>query len=100
TMKYWTELRAGTIEQDDWNEIETGVARSPGTCQTMGTASTMTAVAEALGLSLPGASSLPAMDSNHVRMCSEAGSRIVDMVWADLKPSRVLSKASFVNAMV
>ena len=100
TMKYWTELRAGAITQQDWQEVESGVARSPGTCQTMGTASTMTAIAEALGLSLPGASSLPAMDANHVRMCSQAGSRIVDMVWSDLKPSKVLSKASFTNAMI
>ena len=100
TMKYWTELRAGQISQQDWEEVESGVARSPGTCQTMGTASTMTAIAEALGMSLPGASSLPAMDANHVRMCSEAGSRIVDMVWAGLKPSLVLSKASFTNAMI
>ena len=100
TMKYWTELRAGEISQQDWEEVESGVARSPGTCQTMGTASTMTAIAEALGMSLPGASSLPAMDANHVRMCSEAGSRIVDMVWAGLKPSLVLSKSSFTNAMI
>ena len=100
TMKYWTELRAGTITQEDWNEVESGVARSPGTCQTMGTASTMTAIAETLGFSLPGASSLPAMDSNHIRMCSEAGSRIVDMVWEDLKPSLVLSKSSFTNAVI
>src|SRR5258706_3533396 len=100
TMKYWTELRAGTISQDDWNEVESGVARSPGTCQVMGTASTMTAIAETLGMSLPGASSLPAMDANHVRMCSAAGSRIVDMVWSDLKPSAILTKASFINAMI
>jgi dihydroxy-acid dehydratase len=100
TMKYWNELRAGTIEQRDWDEVEANIARSPGTCQVMGTASTMTAIAETLGCSLPGASSLPAMDANHVRMCSEAGSRIVDMVWDDLKPSSFLTKASFVNAMV
>ena len=100
TMKYWNELRAGTIEQRDWDEVEAGVARSPGTCQVMGTASTMTAIAETLGLTLPGASSLPAMDANHVRMCSEAGSRIVDMVWAGLKPSLVVSKPSFINAMI
>ena len=100
TMKYWNELRAGTITQNDWQEVEAGVARSPGTCQTMGTASTMTAIAETLGMSLPGASSLPAMDANHVRMCSEAGSRIVDMVWADLRPSLILAKNSFTNAMI
>jgi dihydroxy-acid dehydratase len=100
TMKYWTELRAGAISQEDWNEVESGIARSPGTCQVMGTASTMTAIAETLGFTLPGASSLPAMDANHVRMCSAAGSRIVDMVWDDVKPSTLLTKASFVNAMI
>jgi dihydroxy-acid dehydratase len=100
TMKYWNELRAGTIQQRDWDEVEAGIARSPGTCQVMGTASTMTAIAETLGLTLPGASSLPAMDANHVRMCAAAGSRIVDMVWDDVKPSTILSKASFVNAMI
>jgi len=100
TMKYWSELRAGTIAQGDWDEVESGIARSPGTCQVMGTASTMTAIAEALGLTLPGASSLPAMDANHVRMCSEAGSRIVEMVWTDQKLSRILTKASFINAMI
>jgi dihydroxy-acid dehydratase len=99
-MKYWTELRAGTITQEDWNEVESGIARSPGTCQVMGTASTMTAIAETLGLTLPGASSLPAMDANHVRMCSAAGSRVVDMVWDEVKPSTILTKASFVNAMI
>ena len=65
--KYWTELRAGTITEDDWCEIEHGIARSPGHCMTMGTASTMTSAAEALGLTLPGASSIPAADSRHAR---------------------------------
>jgi dihydroxy-acid dehydratase len=100
TMKYWTELRAGTISEGDWSVIEAGIARSPGTCQVMGTASTMTAIAETIGMSLPGASSLPAMDANHVRMCAAAGARIVDMVWEDLRPSKIVTKASFVNAMV
>ena len=63
TWKYWAELRAGNITEQDWNEIEDGIARSAGTCMTMGTASTMTAIAEALGLTLPGASSIPAADA-------------------------------------
>jgi len=97
--KYWTEKRAGNITDKDWNEIEGGIARSFGTCMVMGTAATMMAIAEALGLSLPGASSIPAADSNHPRMCTSAGRRIVDMVWEDLTPGKVLTPAAFDNAI-
>ena len=97
--KYWDEKRAGNISDADWNEMEGGIARSFGTCMVMGTAATMMAIAEALGLSLPGASSIPAADSSHPRMCSNAGRRIVEMVWDDLTPSRILSPASFDNAI-
>lgn len=100
TWKYWAELRAGNISQEQWEEIEGGIARSPGHCMTMGTASTMTAVAEVLGLTLPGAASIPAVDSNHARMAGNSGRRIVDMVWEDLKPSDILTAASFDNAMM
>ena len=86
--KYWDEKRAGKITEADWAEIENGIARSFGTCMTMGTAATMMAIAEALGLTLPGASSLPAADAGHPRMCAQAGRRIVDMVWEDLNASR------------
>ncbi len=98
--KYWDELRAGTITQEDWTDIEAGIARSYGHCMTMGTASTMTSIAEALGLTLPGAASIPAADSNHVRMAAASGRRIVDMVWEDLTPQRVLTAAAFENAVV
>ena len=97
--KYWTEKRAGNISEDDWNEIEGGIARSFGTCMVMGTAATMMAIAEALGLSLPGASSIPAADSGHPRMCGVAGRRIVDMVWEDLTPKRILTPQAFDNAI-
>jgi dihydroxy-acid dehydratase len=97
--KYWDELRAGNIDQNDWREIEEGIARSPGTCMTMGTASTMTSIAETLGFSLPNASTIPAPDSNHARMASYTGRRIVDMVWEDLKPSDILSERVFDNAI-
>ncbi|HEX2200213.1 MAG TPA: L-arabinonate dehydratase [Burkholderiales bacterium] len=100
TWKYWDELRAGNITEQDWNEIEDGIARSPGTCMTMGTAATMMSIAETLGLSLPGASSIPAPDSNHAKMCSLAGKRIVQMVWEDLKPRDLLRAHSFDNAIV
>ena len=99
TWKYWAELRAGNINQDDWTEIEGGIARSPGHCMTMGTASTMTSLAESLGLTLPGAASIPAADSNHSRMASASGRRIVDMVWEDLKPSDILTPQAFDNAV-
>jgi len=97
--KYWDEKRAGNITDDDWNEIEGGIARSFGTCMVMGTAATMMSIAEAMGLALPGASSIPAADSSHPRMCSAAGRRIVDMVWEDLTPAKILSSAAFDNAI-
>jgi dihydroxy-acid dehydratase len=97
--RYWDEKRAGTITDKDWAEIEGGISRSHGTCMVMGTAATMMAIAEALGLALPGASSIPAVDSAHIRMCAAAGRRIVDMVWEDLTPARVLTPASFDNAV-
>jgi dihydroxy-acid dehydratase len=97
--KYWDEKRAGNIGEAEWSEIENGIARSFGTCMTMGTAATMMAIAEALGLTLPGASSIPAADANHPRMCAAAGRRIVDMVWEDLTPERILTPAAFDNAI-
>ncbi len=100
TWKYWAELRAGNITQKDWHEIEDGIARSPGTCMTMGTAATMMSLAEALGLTLPGAASIPAPDSNHSKMATLTGKRAVDMVWEDLKPQDFLTSASFDNAIV
>jgi dihydroxy-acid dehydratase len=98
--KYWAELRAGNISEADWSEIEQAIQRSPGTCMTMGTAATMMALAEALGLTLPGASSIPAPDANHARMATECGRRIVAMVWEDLTPRDLLSEAAFDNAIV
>jgi dihydroxy-acid dehydratase len=99
TWKYWAEKEAGNINEEQWKEIEAGIARSHGTCMTMGTASTMTSIAEALGLTLPGAASIPAADSAHPRMASECGRRIVEMVWEDLKASDILTRKSFENAL-
>ncbi|WP_407526314.1 L-arabinonate dehydratase [Methylobacterium oryzisoli] len=99
-FKYWDERRAGAISDKDWSEMEVGIARSYGVCMTMGTAATMTALAEALGLTLPGASSIPAADSNHIRMCAAAGRRAVGMVWENLTPARILTEAAFRNAIV
>ncbi|MFL6332273.1 MAG: L-arabinonate dehydratase [Pyrinomonadaceae bacterium] len=97
--KFWAERCAGRLTEAEWSEMEDGIARSPGHCMTMGTASTMTAVAESLGLTLPGASSIPAVDANHQRMATECGRRAVELVWEDLKPSDILSRESFENAI-
>jgi len=100
TWKYWADLRAGVITERDWQEIENGIARSPGHCMTMGTASTMTSAVEALGVSLPGAASIPAADSRHAVLATRTGRRIVEMVWEDLTLSRLLTRAAFRNAVV
>jgi len=97
--KYWAEKRAGNLDDCAWSEMEDGIARSFGTCMTMGTASTMAAAAEALGLMLPGASSIPAADSSHPRMATAAGRRIVEMVWEDLRPRDILTTEAFENAV-
>jgi dihydroxy-acid dehydratase len=97
--KYWDERRAGRITDAEWAGLESGIARSHGHCMTMGTASTMTAIAEALGLTLPGASSIPAPDANHPRMATACGRRIVEMVWEDLTPSTIVTEAAVRNAV-
>ncbi|MEA3095212.1 MAG: hypothetical protein QOJ04_6554 [Caballeronia sp.] len=99
TWKYWAELRAGKITEEEWKGIESGIARSPGHCMTMGTASTMTTATESLGLTLPGFSSIPAVDSRHAQFASLTGQRIVEMVWTDQKPSDILTAKSFDNAV-
>ena len=97
--KYWAERRAGRMCDGAWCELEDGIARSPGVCMTMGTAATMACIAEALGLTLPGAASIPAVDSNHARLASACGRRIVEMVWEDLKPRDILTPQAFDNAI-
>ncbi len=98
--KYWAEKEAGNITEAQWNDMETGIARSFGTCMVMGTAATMMSHAEVLGLTLPGASAIPAADSAHPRMAAMAGKRIVEMVWDDLTPDKILTRQSFENALV
>ncbi len=97
--KYWAEKRAGNLTDDEWHAIEEGIARSPGHCMTMGTASTMTSAAEAMGFTLPGAVSIPAADSRHARMAAETGRRIVEMVWEDLRPRDFVTAAAIDNAI-
>lgn len=97
--KYWSLRRAGKIDKKTWLQIEDGVARTPGTCMTMGTAATMMTAAEALGFSLPGASSIPAADSQHRRLARATGARAVELARLGFRPSDLLSRASFHNAM-
>lgn len=98
--KYWDERRAGTVTAEQWNGVEGGIARSYGHCMTMGTASTMTAIAEAMGLTLPGASSIPAADANHQRMSAACGRRAVEMVWEDQTPDQIITPAAVTNAAI
>ncbi|MEO8755004.1 MAG: dihydroxy-acid dehydratase, partial [Casimicrobiaceae bacterium] len=92
--------RAGKISDREWTEMAEATVRSTGTCNTMGTASTMTTLIDVLGLSLPGASTIPAVDAAHGRMASQAGRRIVDMVWEDLKPGDIVTLAALSNAVI
>ena len=96
---YWDERRAGNLSEEEWKEIEGGIARSPGHCMTMGTASTMTAIAEVMGFTVPGASSVPAMDANHQRLAAEAGRLSVKNAWEGPKPKELATRKSFENAI-
>ncbi|MFK0205001.1 L-arabinonate dehydratase [Agrobacterium sp. NPDC090283] len=98
--KYWDERRAGNVTDEEWRGVQGGIARSAGVCMTMGTASTMTAITDALGLTLPGASSIPAVDAEHQRMSAGCGRRIVEMVAEELTPDRILTTNAFRNAAI
>lgn len=98
--RFWAERQAGNLCEDGWNELEDGIARSPGHCMTMGTASTMTAIAEVLGLCLPGATSIPAVHSAHARMASGCGRQIVELAWDKITPRMLLTEDAFYNAIV
>lgn len=100
TRKYWDDLQAGALNAQDWVELEGVMTRTTGTCNTMGTASTMTSSVDAMGWTLPGASSIPAVDSAHPRMASACGERIVEMVWEDLKPSDFFNADALHNGVV
>ena len=98
--KYWDEKRAGKITEAQWEQMENGIARSFGTCMTMGTAVSMMSVAEALGLTLPNAALIPAADANHPRMMTQSGRRVVDMVWEDLTPDHIVTAPAVDNAIM
>jgi len=97
--KYWDDVRSGKITEADWNELEACIACSAGACNTMGTASTMTGLSEALGMMFPGTSSIPATDSRRLAVAEATGRRIVAMVGEDLRPSRILTPVAFDNAV-
>jgi len=98
--KYWADKQAGLVSEEQWRGMEMGIARSFGTCMVMGTAATMMSLTDTLGLALTGASSIPAADSAHGRMAAACGRRVVDMIWEDLTPRKILTRKAFENALV
>jgi len=100
TLKYWNELRAGQLSAEDWVDLECRMTRSAGTCSTAGTATTMCAIADAMGFTLPGASSIPAALSHHTQMATACGERAVQIAWENLRPSRFFTRDSVLNGLV
>jgi len=96
---YHEQLRGGRISEQDFTEIENSMSRSNGHCMTMGTASTMACVTEALGLTLPGGAAIPAVDSRRAHLAETAGRQIVELVEQDIRPSDILTRAAFENAI-
>jgi len=92
-------FRTGKLTEEEWCEVEGGIARSAGHCTVMGTASTMASVAEALGMTLPGCAAIPAPDSRRLTIAELSGQRIVDMVWEDLSPSKIMTREALENAI-
>ncbi|MEZ5351019.1 MAG: IlvD/Edd family dehydratase [Bryobacteraceae bacterium] len=97
--KLFDKYRAGEMTDEGLCEVEACSARSHGHCMVMGTASTMTSIAEALGMTLTGCASVPAPDSRRLAMAEQSGRRIVDMVWEDLRPSQIMTREAIENAM-
>ncbi|MEM6469862.1 MAG: L-arabinonate dehydratase [Planctomycetota bacterium] len=97
--KYWDERVAGNLCDHEWKGIENCIARSAGTCMTMGTASTMACVTEAMGMSLPGAACTPAVVAEHARLATRTGRRAVEIAWEQLKPSHFLTRSSVINGV-
>ncbi len=96
---YWDEFRAGRLGAEEWCEMENCISRSTGHCYVMGTASTMASMAEALGMTLPGNAAIPAPDARRLALAEATGRRIVEMVGEDLRPTRILTRAAFENAI-
>ena len=96
---YWDEFRAGRVSEEDWCELESCMSRSIGHCMVMGTASTMTSLAEALGMTLTGCANIPAADSRRNVIAQDSGKRIVEMVHEDMRPSQILTQEAIENAI-
>src|SRR5713101_5457278 len=92
-------FRTGRLTEEEWSEIEGGLSRSAGHCTVMGTASTMTSLAEALGMTLTGCANIPAPDSRRLAIAEMSGRRMVEMVWEDLRPSRIMTRQALGNAI-
>ena len=97
--RFWDEVRADRMSEEEWCEIESCVSRSSGHCTVMGTASTMACLAEALGMTLPGCADIPAVDSRRLAMAEESGQRMVAMAAEGLRPSRMLTPQALENAI-
>ncbi|MDW8352883.1 MAG: IlvD/Edd family dehydratase [Anaerolineae bacterium] len=97
--KYWDDYRAGKLGDEDWRALEAAYAGGPGTCNTMGTASTMAAMSEALGMMLPGASSIEAHSPRRIAVAEATGRQIVEIVRRDLRPRQIMTRAAFENAL-
>lgn len=97
--RLWDKKRAGKLTDEEWAEIEGSISRSAGHCTVMGTASTMTSLAEVLGMTLPGTANIPAPDSRRYATAEASGYRIVEMVYEDLKPSQIMTRKAFENAI-
>ena len=96
---YWNELGAGRISEEEWCEMECSMSRSAGHCMVMGAAATMTSLAEALGMTLPGCANIPAADSRRYEIAHRSGERIVEMVRQDLRPSKILTRQALKNVI-
>ena len=97
--RYSVELRAGTITEEEWAELQNCIVRSPGHCMVMGTASTMGSMGEALGIALPGNAAIPAVDSRRTQLAEAAGRQIIELIKQDLRPSRIMTQDAFENAI-
>ena len=97
--RYHTELRAGSITEEQWAELQNSIVRSPGHCMVMGTASTMASMGESLGIALPGNAAIPAVDSRRVQLAEASGRQIMAAVEQDLRPSKIMTQEAFENAI-
>ena len=97
--RYWDQYRAGQLDEADWQALEAAYSCSVGTCNTMGTASTMTVLSEALGMMLPGSATIPANDTRRLASAEASGRRAVELVRENLRPAQIMTRPAFENAL-